>query len=316
MTMAPPHKTNTSFAPDARDIEELVGNTPLIRLKNLTVDLPHGVQVYGKAEFFNPGGSVKDRAALSMVRDGERRGLLTPGRTIIDASSGNTGIAYAWIGAALGYKVRICLPENASPERKRMLKAYGAEVTLTNPMEGTDGAQRLVKEIVAAEPDRYFYPDQYNNDANWRSHYHGTANEIWQQTGGQITHFIAGLGTTGTFVGTTRRLKELNPDIFCASFQPEFSMHGLEGMKHLATAIVPGIWDERLPDQELWAATEDAYTMVKRLASEEGLFCGISAGAAVDMSLKVARTLTEGIVVTILCDGADKYLSDRFWDED
>lgn len=316
MTMAPPQKTNTRALPDARNIEELVGNTPLIRLKNLTRDLPTGVQVFGKAEFFNPGGSVKDRAALAMVRDGERRGLLTPGRTIIDASSGNTGIAYAWIGAALGYKVRICLPGNASPERKRMLKAYGAEVTLTDPMEGTDGAQRLVKEIVAADPERYYYPDQYNNDANWRAHYHGTANEIWQQTSGQITHFIAGLGTTGTFVGTTRRLKELNPDIRCESFQPEYPMHGLEGMKHLATAIIPGIWDAYLPDRELWASTEDAYTMVKRLASEEGLFCGISAGAAVDMSLKVARTLTEGVVVTILCDGADKYLSERFWDED
>lgn len=316
MTMAPPQKTDTRFAPDTHDVEDLVGNTPLIRLKNLTSDLPSGVQVYGKAEFFNPGGSVKDRAALSMVRDGERRGLLSPGKTIIDASSGNTGIAYAWIGATLGYKVRICLPGNASPERKKMLKAYGAEVTLTDPMEGTDGAQRLVKEIVAREPERYFYPDQYNNDANWLAHYHGTANEIWRQTGGQVTHFVAGLGTTGTFVGTTRRLKELNPDIVCESFQPEFPMHGLEGMKHLATAIVPGIWDERLPDRELWASTEDAYTMVKRLASEEGLFCGISAGAAVDMALKVARTLTEGIVVTILCDGADKYLSERFWDED
>lgn len=304
------------YAPGARDIEELVGNTPLVRLKNVTADLPAGVHVYGKAEFFNPGGSVKDRAALSMIRDGERRGLLTPGKTIIDASSGNTGIAYAWIGAALGYRVRICLPGNASPERKRMLKAYGAQVTLTDPLEGTDGAQRVVKEIVAADPERYFYPDQYNNDANWRAHYHGTANEIWEQTGGRITHFVAGLGTTGTFVGTTRRLKELNPAIECLSFQPELPMHGLEGMKYLATAIVPGIWDERLPDKELWAPTEEAYTMVKRLAREEGLFVGISAGAAVAESLKVARGLAEGIVVTILCDGADKYLSERFWDED
>ena len=298
-------------------VDQLVGNTPLVRLRNVTRHLSPGVTVLGKAEFFNPGGSVKDRAALSMIRDGERRGLLTPGKTIIDASSGNTGIAYAWIGAALGYPVRICLPENASPERKKMLRAFGAAVTLTSPLEGTDGAQRRVKEIVAADTeDRYFYPDQYNNDANWRAHYETTAPEIWEQTDGQITHFVAGLGTTGTFVGTTRRLKELNPAIVCESFQPESPMHGLEGMKHLETAIVPGIWDPCLPDRELWAGTEEAYTMVKRLAREEGLFVGISAGAAVDQALRIAATLTEGVVVTILCDGADKYLSERFWDED
>ena len=297
-------------------IEELVGNTPLIRLRYVASDLPPGVTVYGKAEFFNPGGSVKDRAALAMVRDGERRGLLYAGKTLIDASSGNTGIAYAWIGAALGYPVTICLPENASPERKRILKAYGATIIFTSPLEGTDGAQRRVKEIVAADPDRYFYPDQYNNAANWRAHYHGTANEIWEQTGGSVTHFIAGLGTTGTFVGTSRRLHELNPSIACYSFQPESPMHGLEGMKHLETAIVPGIWDASLPDRELWAGTEEAYDMVKRLAREEGLFVGISAGAAVATALSVARELTEGVVVTILCDSADKYLSERFWDED
>lgn len=300
----------------ATTVEELVGNTPLVRLQNITSDLPPGVTVYGKAEFFNPGGSVKDRAALSMVRDGERRGLLRKGKTIIDASSGNTGIAYAWIGAALGYPVHICLPANASPERKKMLKAYGAIITLTNPLEGTDGAQKLVKEMVAAEPERYFYPDQYNNSANWRAHYNTTAPEIWEQTSQRITHFVAGLGTTGTFVGTTRRLKELNPAIECISFQPESGMHGLEGMKHLETAIVPGIWDQTLPDRELWSSTEEAYSMVKRLAREEGLFCGISAGAAVSMAMKVAQELTEGVVVTILCDGADKYLSESFWDDD
>jgi cysteine synthase B len=301
----------------ATTVEELVGNTPLIRLRKVTAGLHPGVEVLAKAEFFNPGGSVKDRAALSMIRDGERRGALTPGKTIIDASSGNTGIAYAWIGAALGYQVRICLPENASPERKKMLKAFGAEVTLTSPLEGTDGAQRRVKEIVAADTEgRFFYPDQYNNDANWLAHYHGTAPEIWEQTEGRITHFVAGLGTTGTFVGTTRRLKEFNPEIVCESFQPESPMHGLEGMKHLETAIVPGIWDPALPDGEIWAGTEEAYAMVKRLCREEGLFVGISAGAAVSSALEVARTLTEGVVVTILCDGADKYLSERFWDED
>lgn len=300
----------------ATDLEDLVGNTPLVRIKNITRALAPGVQVLGKAEFFNPGGSVKDRAALAMVRDGERRGRLRPGQTIIDASSGNTGIAYAWIGAALGYRVRICLPENASPERKRMLAAYGAEVTLTDPLEGTDGAQRRVKQIIAASDDgRYFYPDQYNNDANWRAHYQNTAREIWEQTDGQVTHFVAGLGTTGTFVGTTRRLKELNSLIQCVSFQPESPLHGLEGMKHLETAIVPGIWDQSLPDEQLWAGTEEAYAMVKQLAREEGLFVGISAGAAVATALKVAQTLTHGVVVTILCDGADKYLSERFWDD-
>lgn len=302
--------------PAVTDITHLVGNTPLVRLKNVTKGLAPGVEVLGKAEFFNPGGSVKDRAALGMIRDGERRGLLTLGKTIIDASSGNTGIAYAWIGGALGYPVHICLPENASPERKRILKAYGAKIIFTSPLEGTDGAQRRVKEIVATDPDRYFYPDQYNNDANWREHYNGTALEIWDQTGGQITHFVAGLGTTGTFVGTTRRLKELNPAIRCYSFQPDSPLHGLEGMKHLETALVPGIWDPDAPDEELWASTEDAYDMVKRLAREEGLFVGISAGAAVATALKVARALSEGVVVTILCDGADKYLSERFWDED
>jgi cysteine synthase B len=297
-------------------IEELVGNTPLVRLRRLTKDLSPDVVVCAKAEFFNPGGSVKDRPALAMIRDGEQRGLLTQEKTIIDASSGNTGIAYAWIGAALGYKVHICLPENASPERKKMLMAYGAQVTLTDPLQGSDGAQRTAKALFAAEPERYFYPDQYNNDANWRAHYQTTAPEIWYQTRGEITHFIAGLGTTGTFVGNTRRLKEYNPQIQCYSFQPELPMHGLEGMKHLETAIVPGIWDPTLPDRELWAPTEAAYAMVKRLAREEGLFVGISAGAAVAMALDVARKLTEGVVVTILCDGADKYLSDRFWNED
>lgn len=300
----------------ATDITELVGNTPLVRFNNVTRDLASGVSVYAKAEFFNPGGSVKDRPALSMVRDGERRGLLRPGKTIIDASSGNTGIAYAWIGAALGYPVRICLPENASPERKRILKAFGVDVVLTSPLEGSDGAQRRAKEIVAEDSARYFYPDQYNNPANWQAHYYGTAPEIWEQTEGRITHFVAGLGTTGTFVGTTRRLKELNPAIECFSFQPDGPLHGLEGMKHLETALVPGIWEPEAPDRELWASTEEAYNMVRRLAREEGVFVGITSGAAVAMALQVARTLTKGVVVTILCDGADKYLSERFWDED
>lgn len=312
----PPRRAFSARPAGATDITDLVGNTPLVRLCSVTRDLPPGVSVYGKAEFFNPGGSVKDRAALSMIRDGERRGLLRPGKTIIDATSGNTGIAYAWIGAALGYPVRICLPENASPERKRILKAFGVDIIFTSRLEGSDGAQRKAKEIVAEDPERYFYPDQYNNAANWQSHYEHTALEIWEQTEHQITHFVAGLGTTGTFVGTTRRLKELNPAIRCISFQPDGPLHGLEGMKHLETALVPGIWDPSSPDAELWAATEDAYDMVKRMSREEGIFVGISSGAAVAMALQVARTLTEGVVVTILCDGADKYLSERFWDED
>jgi cysteine synthase B len=300
------------------NVLDLVGNTPLLHLKNIGRDAP-GVGLYAKAEWYNPGGSVKDRPALSMVLAAEREGLLTPDRTLLDATSGNTGIAYAMIGAARGFRVKLCMPSNASPERKRILKAYGAEMVLTSPMEGSDGAIREARRLIAEEPDRYFYCDQYSNPNNWLAHYHTTAVEIWEQTGGRVTHFVAGLGTSGTFIGTTRRLKEFNPAIRCVSFQPDAALHGLEGMKHMASAIVPPIYDPEVADEDRGIATEDAYEMVRRMAREEGLLVGISSGAAVYCALQVAKELSaqgkDGVVATILCDNADKYLSERFWDE-
>lgn len=294
-----------------------IGNTPLLRLRRITRDLPAGVEIYVKAEHMNPGGSVKDRPALAMILDGERRGLLTPERTILDATSGNTGIAYAMIGAARGYRVALCLPRNASPERKRMLRVYGAQLIETDPREGTDGAQRHARALYEREPEKYFYPDQYNNPANWRAHYESTGVEIWQQTEGRITHFLAGLGTSGTFVGTTRRLKEFNPAIRCISMQPDSPLHGLEGMKHMPTAIVPGIYDPHLADENVEVSTEDAQRMARRLAREEGLFVGISSGANVFAALRLAHKLPRGsVVVTILCDGGERYMSEEFWNED
>lgn len=293
---------------------DLIGNTPLLQLQNLNPN-PR-VAVFAKAEWANPGGSVKDRAALNMIRSGERSGALTPEKTIIDATSGNTGIAYAMIGAALGYKVKICLPKNASEERKRTLIAFGAEIVYTDPLAGTDGAILAVREIVAANPDQYFYPDQYSNPANWQAHYETTAPEIFAQTDGKITHFVAGLGTTGTFVGTGRRLRELNPNIKLISMQPDSPFHGLEGMKHLETAIVPGIYDDTIADENLEVSTEDAFAMTKQLARREGWFVGISAGANIVAALRVAEKLDEGVIVTILCDSANKYLSDKFWEEE
>jgi len=293
---------------------DLVGNTPLLELSSISREVP-GVRILGKAEWYNPGGSVKDRPALWMIRDGEKSGLLTPEKTIIDATSGNTGIAYAWIGAALGYKVKLCMPKNASEERKKILRAYGVEVVLTDPGEGSDGAIREARRLYAEDPERYFYPDQYKNPANPRSHYESTAPEIWEQTEGEVTHFVAGLGTSGTFVGTATRLKEYNPEIKVVSFEPDSPFHGLEGMKHMASAIVPEIYDPTIADQNLGTPTEDAYDMVKRLAREEGILVGISAGAAVATSLRVARELESGVVVTVLCDSADKYLSESFWEE-
>lgn len=292
---------------------DLIGNTPLLQLRNINPN--PSVAVFAKAEWANPGGSVKDRAALNMIRAGERSGALTPDKTLIDATSGNTGIAYAMIGAALGYKVKLCLPKNASEERKRTLHAFGAELVYTDPLAGTDGAIIEVRKIVAANPDEYFYPDQYNNPANWQAHYETTAVEIYQQTAGHLTHFIAGLGTTGTFVGTARRLRELNPSIKLISMQPDSPFHGLEGMKHLDTAIVPGIYDSTIADENLEVSTEDALAMVKTLARREGWFVGISAGANIVAALRVAAQLKEGLIVTILCDSANKYLSDKFWDE-
>ena len=293
---------------------DLVGNTPLLDLAGVSREVP-GVTILGKAEWYNPGGSVKDRPALWMIRDGEKSGALRPGKTILDATSGNTGIAYAWIGASLGYKVKLCMPKNASEERKKILNAHGVDVVLTDPGEGSDGAIREARKLVAEDPERYFYPDQYSNPANPRSHYESTGPEIWEQTSGEVTHFVAGLGTSGTFVGTSTRLKEYDAGIQVVAFEPDSPFHGLEGMKHMGSAMVPEIYDPSVADENLATPTEDAYEMVKRLAREEGILVGISAGAAVATSLRVAREIESGVIVTVLCDGADKYLSEGFWED-
>ena len=291
---------------------DLIGNTPLLRLRTFETGLD-GVELYGKAEWFNPGGSVKDRPAANMVREGIRTGALRPGKTLLDATSGNTGIAYAMIGASQHFPVKLCVPSNVTVERKRLLHAYGAEMIFTDPMDGSDGAIREARKQVAANPDLYFYPDQYNNDANWRAHYETTAPEILAQTDGRVTHFVAGLGTSGTFMGTGRRLREANPAIKLISFEPDSPLHGLEGLKHMATAIVPGIYDPSLADENMGVSTEEAYTMVRRLAREEGLLVGISGGAAVAGALRVATTVKNAVIVTVFPDSADKYMSERFW---
>ena len=294
-----------------------IGNTPLLRLARIAHDLP-GVEILGKAEWLNPGRSVKDRAAANIVAQARASGKLTSGKILLDSTSGNTGIAYAMIAAAQGFPVTLCMPENVSVERKRILQAYGANILYTDPADGSDGAIRMARELAAKHPDLYYYADQYSNDANWRAHYHGTANEIWQQTEGRITHFVAMLGTSGTFVGTTRRLKELNPRIRCVSLQPDSAFHGIEGAKHMASAIVPKIYDPSLADADLGISTEESYVMAKRLAREEGLLVGISAAAAVVGCLQLARQLKQNehaVFVTILCDSGDKYLSERFWQE-
>ncbi len=299
---------------------ERIGNTPLLRLDALARDLP-GVALLGKAEWYNPGGSVKDRAAANIVGEGRRAGHLRPGKILLDATSGNTGIAYAMLGAAEGFPVTLCMPENVSRERKQILQGYGANILYTDPADGSDGAIRMARELAAKHPDQYFYADQYSNDANWKAHYYMTANEIWQQTQGRITHFVSMLGTSGTFVGTTRRLKELNPAVQCISLQPDSSFHGIEGAKHMASAIVPRIYDASLADQNLEISTEDAYAMARQLSRGAGLLVGISAAAAVVGCLKIARALPlrkdqEAVIVTILCDSGDKYLSERFWTEE
>jgi len=297
---------------------ELIGNTPLLRLARIGSEFPN-VEFYAKAEWCNPGGSVKDRPALSMIQDGLASGALRPGKTIIDATSGNTGIAYAMIGAALGYPVKLCLPESASHERKRILNALGAELVITSGDEGTDGAIRRVHEIVASEPEEYFYPDQYSNPANWQAHYRTTAKEIWEQTSGSITHFVAALGTSGTFVGTSRRLKELNPSIRCISLQPDAAFHGLEGWKHMQTALRPAIYDDTLADENLEVSTEPAYRLVKRIAREEGLLVSPSAAAALLGCFQVAKGVApsqRAVIVTVFADSASKYLTERFWDEE
>ncbi len=296
---------------------ERIGNTPLLRLERIVAHLPNA-EIYAKAEWFNPGGSVKDRPAYSMIREGERTGALRPGKTILDATSGNTGIAYAMIGAALGYRVKLCLPSSASPERKQILQAYGVEIVYTPGDEGTDGAIRRVQEIYQSDREKYFYPDQYSNPANPAAHYTTTAPEIWQQTQGRITHFVAGLGTSGTFVGASRRLKELNPAIRCISFQPDSGFHGLEGLKHMATAIVPRIYDSSLADEDVAVRTEDAQQLVKRLAREEGILAGVSSGAALWACMDTARKLPPGeraVIVTVFPDSGEKYLTERFWSE-
>jgi cysteine synthase B len=295
-----------------------IGNTPLLRFERLTAHLP-GIQILGKAEWANPGGSIKDRAASAIVLDAQRRGLLPAGKHLLDATSGNTGIAYAMLGAAMGFPVTLCMPSNVSPERKRILLAYGAEVVWTDPADGSDGAIRKARELAAKHPDRFYYADQYGNDNNWQAHYRTTANEIWEQTGGRVTHFVAGLGTSGTFMGTTRRLRELNPAIQCISMIPDSPFNGLEGLKYMPTAIVPRIYDPHLADRNVEMETEAAYAMAKRLARTEGILVGVSAAANVATSLRIAEEVAsqgrEAVIVTILCDSADKYLSERFWEE-
>jgi S-sulfo-L-cysteine synthase (O-acetyl-L-serine-dependent) len=295
---------------------EAIGGTPLLELTRIAADIP-GLRLLAKAEHLNPGGSVKDRPALAMILDGIARGPLTEGRTILEATSGNTGIADAMIGSALGYRVMLCVPGNISEERRAFLSAYGAELLLTDPLEGTDGAIRKARALVAEQPDLYFYPDQYSNPANWRAHFETTGPEIWHETGGRFTHFVAGLGTSGTFVGITRYLRGADPSIHCVSVEPDAPLHGLEGMKHMASAMVPSIYDPSLADARREVATEDAYAMCRRLSREEGIFVGPSSGANVTAALEVARELAgaPATIVTILCDGGSRYLSARFWRE-
>ncbi|HWY20566.1 MAG TPA: cysteine synthase family protein [Candidatus Acidoferrum sp.] len=318
-TFSAHHAPELAIPRPGQSLLDRIGNTPLLRFDQLTAHLP-GVTLLGKAEWHNPGGSVKDRAAANIVAEGRRSGQLGPGKILLDATSGNTGIAYAMLGAAEGFPVTLCMPQNVSDERKRILSAYGADIIYTDPGDGSDGAIRAARELAAKHPDLYFYADQYSNDANWLAHYHGTANEIWQQTEGRITHFVAMLGTSGTFMGITRRLKELNPTIRCISLQPDSAFHGIEGAKHMATAIVPKIYDPKLADQDIEVATEDAYAMCRRIGRDCGLLLGISAAAGVFTSLGIAERLElrndqQAVIVTILCDSGEKYLSERFWTE-
>jgi cysteine synthase B len=296
-------------------IIDLIGNTPLLRIRRIVPRNPK-IEIYAKAEWYNPGGSVKDRPAYNMILEGERTGKLTPDKTILDATSGNTGIAYAMIGAACGYRVTLCLPMNANEERKRLLRAFGANLVLTDPRQSSDGAILKARELYAENPDKYFYPDQYNNPANWQAHYASTGPEIWKQTRERITHFVTGLGTSGTFMGVGRFLREVAPHVKLISMQPDAPFHGLEGLKHMQSAIVPGIYDPTLADDNIEISTEDAYAMVKRLAREEGILVGISSAANLCAALKLAETLMEGVIVTIFCDNGDRYLSERFWEEE
>src|SRR5687768_1791173 len=296
----------------AASIVDLIGNTPLIRLSGFERGL-RNVELYAKAEWKNPGGSVKDRPAARMIADGERSGALTHNKIILDATSGNTGIAYAMIGAARGFRVRLCVPENVTPERKKVLRAFGAEVVFTSAMDGSDGAIIKCREMYAANPELYFYPDQYNNDSNWRAHFDTTGPEIVDQTGGRITHFVAGLGTSGTFVGVGRRLRQARPSTKLISVQPDSPLHGLEGLKHMDSAIVPGIYDPGLADDDIRVSTEEAHDITRRLARQEGLLVGVSSGANLAGALRIARRTSDAMFVVIFCDGGDKYLSERFW---
>jgi S-sulfo-L-cysteine synthase (O-acetyl-L-serine-dependent) len=309
MSVVSPGASRTSSS-----VLDLIGNTPLVRLKSFEAGL-RNVELYAKAEWQNPGGSVKDRPAARMIADGERSGRLTRDTIILDATSGNTGIAYAMIGAARGLRVRLCVPENVTPERKKVLRAFGAEVVFTSAMDGSDGAILKAREMYAANPGLYFYPDQYNNESNWRAHFDATGPEILEQTGGRLTHFVAGLGTSGTFVGVGRRLRQVKPAVRLISVQPDSPLHGLEGLKHMDSAIVPGIYDATLADQDVRVATEEAFDLTRRLARQEGLLVGISSGANLAGALRVAREVSDAVFVVIFCDGGDKYLSERFWDE-
>jgi cysteine synthase B len=302
-----------------RNLEDLIGSTPLLGFCRISAHLPESVVIYAKAEWTNPGGSVKDRAAANIIRQAEQSGALQPGKVILDSTSGNTGIAYAMLGAAKGYGVKLFVPANASRERIAILRAYGAELVLTDPLEGSDGAIRAVRALAAAEPERYFYADQYNNPANWQAHYETTGTEIWEQTEGTVTHFVAGLGTSGTLMGTGRRLRDYNPDVQIVALQPDSPFHGLEGLKHMQTAIKPGIYDEFFPDRQIGISTEATHAMVRRLAREEGYLVGISAAAAVVGSLQIAEELADanqpGVIVTLFPDNAYKYLSESFWQQ-
>lgn len=301
-------------------IEDLIGNTPLVGFRRVTAHLPETIEIYAKAEWYNPAGSVKDRAAYNMILTAEQQGLITPGETtLLDSTSGNTGIAYAMIGASRGYKVKLFMPENASQERVKILQAYGTEVVFTDPLEGSDGAIIAVRELAEADPDKYFYVNQYNNDANWQAHYKTTGVEIWEQTEGRVTHFLAGLGTTGTLMGTGRRLKDYNPEVQVISLQPDSPFNGLEGLKHMETAINPGIYDPHFADRDLGISTEVSYRMARRLAKEEGLLVGISSASAMVGAIQLGEELAEqnqsAVIVTIFPDNAYKYLSDKFWTE-
>jgi cysteine synthase B len=309
--------TKPHLAPVTTSIEQQVGNTPLIGFRRVTAHLPSNITILAKAEWTNPGGSIKDRAALNIIREAEKNGELTHDKILVDSTSGNTGIAYAMIGAARGYRVKLFLPENASPERKAILRAYGAELVLTDPLEGSDGAINAVRELIAREPEHYFYANQYNNPANWQAHYHSTGHEIWQQTNGTVTHFLAGLGTSGTLMGTGRRLRRYHPGVQVISMQPDSPFHGLEGLKHMQTAIVPDIYDEGFADRNIVVSTESTYAMARHLAREEGYLVGISAAAAMVAAVKLAEELADhgqaATIVTVFPDNAYKYLSEPFW---